>query len=442
MPAHEYRRNERRRYSHSSSDGNYRRHRSRGGKSPPALADEDGKYRAPLIGSRRDKYDDRNGPNMNRESLSPPRMKSHRSRSRSDSWSPPRRKSYRSRSRSPLTSRRGGRRLSSTSRPPSWKTYHRNLANRSRSPLPRRDHRNGDREQRHRDGRDEHRRSRRGDESDEYRKSRRHRSRSRSLDPYRSKKHPSRRYNDRSLSRSPDRQPWRQSKHTHSHRHRSSPSPRPTKRSSRPLPPQKDVFTTQNPNASLSKRDRYSQHGTRPRSPSPPATGADAKPEKQKPNYAPTGLLAAASNRVADTNIVLKYHEPPNAKRPPPAQQYYLYVFKGDALLAKHVLNHKSCWLIGRESAVADVLTEHESCSAQHAVLQFRQVVRKDEYGEKKAEVGLYLLDLESGNGTVLNGERVEAARYVRVLDKDVVKFGGSGREYVVLILEKGDVKK
>lgn len=87
------------------------------------------------------------------------------------------------------------------------------------------------------------------------------------------------------------------------------------------------------------------------------------------------------------------------------------------------------------------MVTEHESCSAQHAVLQFRQVVRKDEYGEKKAEVGLYLLDLESGNGTMLNGERLEGARYVRVLDKDVVKFGGSGREYVVLILEKGDLK-
>ncbi|KAL9032385.1 MAG: hypothetical protein Q9214_007992, partial [Letrouitia sp. 1 TL-2023] len=168
----------------------------------------------------------------------------------------------------------------------------------------------------------------------------------------------------------------------------------------------------------------------------------DAKPEKQKPNYAPTGLLAAASNRVANTNIVLKYNEPPNAMRPRPAQQHYLYVFKGDAMLAKHILNQKTCWLFGREPAVADVVTEHESCSAQHAVMQFRQVLKKDEDGGRKAQVGLYLLDLESGNGTILNGERIEGARYVRVLDKDVVKFGGSGREYVVLIVEKGDLNK
>ncbi|KAL9611010.1 MAG: hypothetical protein Q9167_004324 [Letrouitia subvulpina] len=203
----------------------------------------------------------------------------------------------------------------------------------------------------------------------------------------------------------------------------------------------RNAFSTQNPNAPLSKRDRYSSSHAVNRPPAA-AGGEDAKPEKQKPNYAPTGLLAAAANRVADTNIVLKYHEPPNAQRPPPSQQYYLYVFKGDALLAKHVLGQRSCWLFGRETAVADVVTEHESCSAQHAVLQFRLVGKKNEYGEKRAEVGLYLLDLESGNGTVLNGERVEGARYVRVLDKDVVKFGASGREYVVLILEKGDLKK
>ncbi|KAL8893398.1 MAG: hypothetical protein Q9207_008591, partial [Kuettlingeria erythrocarpa] len=86
---------------------------------------------------------------------------------------------------------------------------------------------------------------------------------------------------------------------------------------------------------------------------------------------------------------------------------------------------------------VADVAIEHPSCSKQHAVLQFRHVVRKDEWGEQVGGVRLYVLDLDSANGTWLNGERVEGRRYVEVRSKDVLRFGESGREYVVLVPPK-----
>ena len=89
---------------------------------------------------------------------------------------------------------------------------------------------------------------------------------------------------------------------------------------------------------------------------------------------------------------------------------------------------------MGRESAVVDIPTEHPSCSKQHAVFQFRHVIKKDDWGEKKGRVGLYLLDLESSNGTFLNGNRVEVARYVECRSGDVVKFGESQREYVILL--------
>lgn len=101
-------------------------------------------------------------------------------------------------------------------------------------------------------------------------------------------------------------------------------------------------------------------------------------------------------------------------------------------------LHERSCWLFGREAAVADVALGHPSCSKQHAVLQFRYTLKRDEFGERKGRVGLYLLDLESSNGTWLNGERVESARYVGVLSGDVVKFGDSEREYVLLLPPKG----
>ena len=48
-------------------------------------------------------------------------------------------------------------------------------------------------------------------------------------------------------------------------------------------------------------------------------------------------------------------------------------------------------------------------------------------------EVRPYLMDLESTNKTFLNGSDVEAARYYELRDKDVLKFGESSREYVLM---------
>ena len=44
-----------------------------------------------------------------------------------------------------------------------------------------------------------------------------------------------------------------------------------------------------------------------------------------------------------------------------------------------------------------------------------------------------YLMDLESTNGTYLNGERIEGARYYELRHKDVLRFGESTREYVIM---------
>ena len=44
-----------------------------------------------------------------------------------------------------------------------------------------------------------------------------------------------------------------------------------------------------------------------------------------------------------------------------------------------------------------------------------------------------YLMDLESTNGTFVNGQRLEPARYVELREKDVIKVGESSREYVLV---------
>lgn len=40
---------------------------------------------------------------------------------------------------------------------------------------------------------------------------------------------------------------------------------------------------------------------------------------------------------------------------------------------------------------------------------------------------------MESANGTFVNNQQIDAKKYVELLEKDVVKFGFSSREYVLL---------
>ncbi|KAJ5708634.1 hypothetical protein N7488_008435 [Penicillium malachiteum] len=150
-----------------------------------------------------------------------------------------------------------------------------------------------------------------------------------------------------------------------------------------------------------------------------------------------SGRLAAESNTVqvqGGEGIVLKYHEPPEARKPPPKEAWRLYVFKGEDLLEMVELNERSCWLIGRERAVVDFPLDHPSCSKQHAALQFRFVEKRNEYGDRIGKVKPYLIDLESSNGSTVNKESIPAGRYVEVMDKDVMRFGTSTREYVLML--------
>lgn len=159
--------------------------------------------------------------------------------------------------------------------------------------------------------------------------------------------------------------------------------------------------------------------------------------EKDKPNWGNTGVLAAASNSIVQadgTSTTLKYHEPSEARKPPPRDQWKLFVFKGSNIVDTIDLNLKSCWLVGRDAGVTDVMAEHPSISKQHAVVQFRYIEKRNEFGDKMGRVKPYLLDLESANGTVLNDEPVPPSRYLELRHKDMILFGHSTREYVVML--------
>lgn len=168
--------------------------------------------------------------------------------------------------------------------------------------------------------------------------------------------------------------------------------------------------------------------------------GDEPEKPKEKPNFGNSGLLAAASNSITQadgTTVTLKYHEPPEARKPSPRDSWKLFVFKGQDIVDTIELSMRSCWLIGRDVAVVDLPAEHPSISKQHAVIQFRYTEKRNEFGDKIGRVKPYLIDLESANGTMLNGEKVPESRYLELRNKDMLQFGSSTREYVLMLPPK-----
>lgn len=97
------------------------------------------------------------------------------------------------------------------------------------------------------------------------------------------------------------------------------------------------------------------------------------------------------------------------------------------------VLGRQSCYLIGRDRVVVDIATEHPSISKQHAVIQFRLVTKRNEFGDESRSIKPFLIDLNSANGTSVNAAAIPKSRYYELRHGDTCRFGGSTREYVLL---------
>ncbi|XP_004500039.1 FHA domain-containing protein DDL [Cicer arietinum] len=152
--------------------------------------------------------------------------------------------------------------------------------------------------------------------------------------------------------------------------------------------------------------------------------------QKQKPSFELSGKLAAETNRVR--GITLLFNEPPEARKPD--IKWRLYVFKGGEVLNEPLYIHRqSCYLFGRERRIADIPTDHPSCSKQHAVIQFRQVEKEQPDGTLVKHTRPYIMDLGSTNKTFLNENPIEPQRYYELREQDTIKFGNSSREYVLL---------
>ena len=142
--------------------------------------------------------------------------------------------------------------------------------------------------------------------------------------------------------------------------------------------------------------------------------------------------------------VTLKFSEPAEARIP--NTRWRLYVFRKkspdakandskDDLIDTFHISKQSSYLFGRDHGVADIPVDHPSLSKQHAVLQYRSLpTRSLEIGKPdKLQCKPYLMDLESTNGTFINGVRIDSARYYELRRGDVVSLGASTREYVLL---------
>jgi smad nuclear-interacting protein 1 len=159
-----------------------------------------------------------------------------------------------------------------------------------------------------------------------------------------------------------------------------------------------------------------------------PGEGEEAK-EKEGINLGLSGALTKDVNTF--NGIVIKYSEPPEARVP--KRRWRFYQFKGDEVMPTLHIHRQSAYLIGRDRKVCDIPVDHPSCSKQHAAFQYRLISKKKQDGTEGNRVLPYIIDLGSSNGTFLNNNRIEPQRYYELKEKDVIKFGYSTREYVLL---------
>lgn len=149
---------------------------------------------------------------------------------------------------------------------------------------------------------------------------------------------------------------------------------------------------------------------------------------KEQPCYEPSGALYE-DEKVRGSSI--KYSEPQDAAQP--KKSWRLYVFNGDECIDTQYIDTFSFYTIGRDTSSVDIATDHPSCSKHHAVIQHRKRPTEDQPDAVKP----YIIDLESTNGTELNGETIEPSRFYEILENDCIRFGKDSIEYVVLCDEK-----
>ena len=102
------------------------------------------------------------------------------------------------------------------------------------------------------------------------------------------------------------------------------------------------------------------------------------------------------------------------------SQPYLLkfFILQGSEELPILYIHRQSAYLLGRDRKVADIPLDHPSCSKQHAALQYRLVPYTRPDQTQGNRVQLYVMDLNSANGTYVNNNKIESQKYIQLLEK------------------------
>lgn len=162
---------------------------------------------------------------------------------------------------------------------------------------------------------------------------------------------------------------------------------------------------------------------------------------KIMPVFEKSGLL---NNNVVNAGVVLKYTPPPDAVIPSTYFENYhikfnerpilkakLYMRDSSSLIKEFNLDKKSHFLIGRARSesnnysqdnitITDIKIPDRGCSKEHCVIQYREINKK---------LVPYIIDLDSVNGTSLNGIEIPSQRYVQLNNNDVITFSFNDSE-------------
>ena len=196
----------------------------------------------------------------------------------------------------------------------------------------------------------------------------------------------------------------------------------------------------------LVETDGYERESTKKVSDGTSKEEEEKPPPEFKPNFGLSGALAKDTQTGnVYKGVLLKFKEPPEARAPKTQWRFYVFKPKKDSGDSKRAddselietlhISKQSAYLLGRNTDIVDIPLLHPSLSSQHAVLQYRAMpVSSDKVGAApRLSCQPYIMDLESTNGTFLNGVRIDAARYYQLKRGDVLTFGASTREYVLM---------
>lgn len=156
--------------------------------------------------------------------------------------------------------------------------------------------------------------------------------------------------------------------------------------------------------------------------------------EKEKPNFEPSGILLKdleyEYNKSMNNKIIINYNPPSDSIIPNENEIWFLFKFSEDKNEAEETykLIEKEYFLIGKDSRICDIRIKQKNISRQHAVIQFRKIKK-----EKEWEIIPYLIDLNSTNGTYLNGDKIDNKKYYELRDKDELNFGDKKIDFVLM---------